>query len=98
MPSTVDARPFAVGRSLAKSPGSVVYRDEVFELIQYRPSTETIHERPVVVIPPQINKFYVLDLAPGRSFTELAVASGLPYFAISWRNPTTAQREWGLDR
>jgi poly[(R)-3-hydroxyalkanoate] polymerase subunit PhaC len=98
MPSTVDARPFAVGQSLAKSPGSVVYRDEVFELIQYRPSTETVHERPVVVIPPQINKFYVLDLAPGRSFTEFAVASGLPYFAISWRNPTAAQREWGLDR
>jgi len=98
MPSTVDARPFEVGRSLAKSPGSVVYRDEVFELIQYRPSTETIHERPVVVIPPQINKFYVLDLAPGRSFTEFAVASGLPYFAISWRNPTAAQRQWGLDR
>ena len=97
MPATVDARPFAVGRSLAKSPGSVVYRDEVFELIQYRPSTETIHERPVVVIPPQINKFYVLDLAPGRSFTEFAVAGGLPYFAISWRNPTAAQREWGLD-
>jgi polyhydroxyalkanoate synthase len=98
MPSTVDARPFEVGRSLAKSPGSVVYRGEVFELIQYRPSTETIHERPVVVIPPQINKFYVLDLAPGRSFTEFAVASGLPYFAISWRNATAAQREWGLDR
>jgi polyhydroxyalkanoate synthase subunit PhaC len=98
MPSTVDARPFEVGRNVAKSPGSVVYRDDVFELIQYRPSTERIHERPVVVIPPQINKFYVLDLAPGRSFTEFAVASGLPYFAISWRNPTATQRDWGLDR
>jgi polyhydroxyalkanoate synthase subunit PhaC len=97
MPSTVDARPFEVGRNVAKSPGSVIYRDDVFELIQYRPSTETIHERPVVVIPPQINKFYVLDLAPGRSFTEFAVTSGLPYFAISWRNPTAAHREWGLD-
>ena len=97
MPSTVDARPFEVGRNVAKSPGSVVYRDEVFELIQYRPSTQTIHERPVVVIPPQINKFYVLDLAPGRSFTEFAVASGLPYFAISWRNPTATQRDWGID-
>lgn len=98
MPSTVDTRPFEVGRNVAISRGSVVYRDEVFELIQYRPSTDTIHERPVVVIPPQINKFYVLDLAPGRSFTEHAVANGLGYFAISWRNPTAAQRDWGLDR
>ena len=98
MPSTVDARPFVVGRNVAVSPGTVVYRDEIFELIQYRPSTDSVFQRPVVVIPPQINKFYVLDLAPGRSFTEYAVANGLPYFAISWRNPTAAQRDWGLAR
>lgn len=98
MPSTVDKRPFAVGGNVAVSPGSVVYRDEIFELIQYRPSTESVYERPLVVIPPQINKFYVLDLAPGRSFTEFGVAAGLAYFAMSWRNPTAAQRDWGLDR
>ena len=98
MPSTVDSRPFAVGRNIAISPGAVVHRDDVFELIQYKPMTDTVLERPVVVIPPQINKFYVLDLAPGRSFTEHAVASRLPYFAISWRNPTPAQADWGLDR
>ena len=98
MPTTVDSRGFAVGRNVATSPGSVVYSDEIFELIQYRPSTDRVFERPVVVIPPQINKFYVLDLAPGRSFTEYAVANGLPYFAISWRNPTAAQRDWGLRR
>ena len=97
MPATVDTRPFEAGGNLAVSPGAVVYRDEVCELIQYLPSTETVHARPLVVIPPQINKFYVLDLAPGRSFTEFAVAGGIPYFAISWRNPTAAQREWGLD-
>jgi polyhydroxyalkanoate synthase len=97
MPSTVDKRAFAVGRNVATSPGAVVYRDEVLELIQYRPSTATVYERPVVIIPPQINKFYVLDIAPGRSFTEHAVASGIPYFTISWRNPTAAQRDWGLD-
>jgi len=97
MPETVDSRPFQVGGNIALSPGAVVYRDEVFELIQYSPSTETVHERPVVVIPPQINKFYVLDLAPGRSFTEYVVGSGMTYFAISWRNPTAAQRDWGLD-
>ncbi|HEX6348797.1 MAG TPA: alpha/beta fold hydrolase [Candidatus Dormibacteraeota bacterium] len=97
MPALVDERPFTVGGNIATSPGAVVYRNEVLELIQYRPSTETVHERPLVVIPPQINKFYVLDLAPGRSFTEYAVSQGIPYFAISWRNPTAEQRSWGLD-
>jgi polyhydroxyalkanoate synthase len=97
MPATVDTRPFQVGGNVAVSPGAVVHRNEVFELIQYRPSTETVFERPLVVIPPQINKYYVLDIAPGRSFTEYAVAGGIPYFAISWRNPTASQRDWGLD-
>jgi polyhydroxyalkanoate synthase subunit PhaC len=97
MPSTVDKRSFEVGLSLAASPGAVVHRDAMFELIQYRPATEKVHERPLIVIPPQINKFYVMDLAPGRSFTEHAVAGGVPYFAISWRNPSPVQRDWDLD-
>ena len=97
MPATVDGSAFEVGRDLAVSPGAVVHRDDVFELIHYEPATETVFERPLVVLPPQINKFYVLDLAPGRSFTEHAVAGGVPYFAISWRNPGPVQREWGLD-
>ena len=97
MPSMVDKRVFEVGRNVATSKGAVVLRNQVFELIQYMPSTETVYERPVVVIPPQINKYYVLDIAPDRSFTQQAVASGIPYFAISWRNPTAAQREWDLD-
>jgi polyhydroxyalkanoate synthase subunit PhaC len=97
MPSTVDNRPFQVGRNIATTPGAVVHRDEVFELIQYRPSTEEVHQRPVLIIPPQINKYYVLDLVPGRSFTEYVVGSGTTYFTISWRNPTAAQRGWGLD-
>jgi polyhydroxyalkanoate synthase len=74
-----------------------VYRDEVFELIQYTPTTETVYQRPLVMIPPQINKYYILDLAPGRSFVEYAVSQGLPFFAISWRNPTGEHREWDLD-
>jgi polyhydroxyalkanoate synthase len=97
MPSTVDKGSFEVGVSLAASPGAVVHRDAMFELIQYRPATEKVHERPLIVIPPQINKFYVMDLAPARSFTEHAVAGGVPYFAISWRNPSPAQRDWDLD-
>jgi polyhydroxyalkanoate synthase len=97
MPAMVDKRSFEVGRNVATSAGAVVFRNEVLELIQYTPTTETVYERPVVVIPPQINKYYVLDMGPGRSFTEQAVGSGIPYFAISWRNPTAAQREWDLD-
>ncbi len=97
MPATVDNRPFQVGGNLAVSPGAVVYRDEVFELIQYAPTTEAVRERPVIIIPPQINKYYVMDIAPGRSFTEHVVGSGITYFTISWRNPSAAQRDWGLD-
>jgi polyhydroxyalkanoate synthase len=97
MPSQVDPRPFQVGGNLATTPGAVVYRDDVMELIQYAPATETVRERPLVVVPPQINKFYVLDLAPGRSLLEYAVAQGNAAFTISWRQPTATHREWGLD-
>jgi polyhydroxyalkanoate synthase len=97
MPSMVDKRPFEVGRNIAVTPGAVVYRDEVIELIQYAPRTETVYQRPLVVIPPQINKYYILDLAPGRSFIEYAVTQGVPVFAISWRNPTAEHRDWDLD-
>ena len=97
MPSMVDKRPFEVGRNIAVSPGAVVYRDEVVELIQYAPTTDTVRQKPLVLIPPQINKYYILDLAPGRSFIEYAVSEGIPLFAISWRNPTVEQRDWNLD-
>jgi polyhydroxyalkanoate synthase len=97
MPSTVDRRPFSVGGNLAVTPGRVVHRAEVFELIQYAPTTERTRTRPLVAIPPQINKFYIEDIAPGRSLIEHTVAAGLPYFAISWRNPTAQQRDWNLD-
>jgi polyhydroxyalkanoate synthase len=97
MPSMVDKRPFEVGGNLAVSPGAVVYRDEVLELIEYTRSTETVYQRPLILIPPQINKYYILDIAPGRSFIEYAVAQGVPTFAISWRNPTAEHRDWGLD-
>ena len=97
MPTQVDPRPFQVGSNLAVTPGAVVYRDEVMELIQYAAATETVGERPLVVVPPQINKFYVLDLAPGRSLLEHAVARGVTTFTISWRQPTAAHRDWGID-
>jgi len=97
MPSTVDPRPFSVGGNLGVTPGQVVHRSDVFELIQYSPSTPATYERPLVAIPPQINKFYITDIAPGRSLVEHTVAAGVPYFAVSWRNPTPEQRDWDLD-
>jgi polyhydroxyalkanoate synthase subunit PhaC len=97
MPSTVDPGPFTIGENLAVTPGAVVHRSDVFELVQYTPGRETSYTRPLVAIPPQINKYYITDIAPGRSLIEHAVANGIPYFAISWRNPTPAQREWNLE-
>jgi len=96
MPSMVDTRPFNVGENLAVTPGAVIHRSELFELIQYAPAGSETFRRPLVAIPPQINKYYISDLAPGRSFVEHAVAAGIPYFAVSWRNPTPAQRDWNL--
>jgi polyhydroxyalkanoate synthase len=97
MPQTVDKRPFAVGRNLGVSPGAVVFRSEIIELLQYTPATKQVYERPLLLVPPQINKFYVMDLAPKRSLTEYAVARGVPFFTVSWRNPKPEHRNWGLD-
>jgi polyhydroxyalkanoate synthase len=97
MPRQVDERKFQVGRNLATTPGAVVYRGETFELIQYRAQTARVHQRPLVIVPPQINKFYATDLAPGRSFAEYAVQQGVQTFCISWRNPTAAQRDWNME-
>jgi poly[(R)-3-hydroxyalkanoate] polymerase subunit PhaC len=98
MPAMVDAEAFRVGETIAVSPGAVVYRTEVLELLQYEPTTPQVLRRPLVVIPPQINKYYILDLAPGRSLIEYAVSRGQQVFAISWRNPTVEHREWDLAR
>ena len=97
LPSQTDRSAFTVGKDLGVTPGSVVYRDEVIELIQYAPSTPTVRQRPLVIVPPPIGRFYFLDLRPGRSFVEYAVAQGLTVFMISWRNPTPKQAEWDLD-
>jgi polyhydroxyalkanoate synthase subunit PhaC len=96
-PRTVETGAFELGRTLAATPGAVVYRNEVCELIQYVPTTDVVWEIPVVVVPPQINKFYVMDLSPGRSFVEHAVGRGFQVYAVSWRNPGREQRAWDLD-
>ncbi len=97
LPATVDTSKFEVGRNLAASPGSVVLRTEVFELIQYKPSTDEVREVPLLFVPPTINKFYVLDISPGRSMIEHYVAQGQQVFAISWRNPEQAEGHFDLD-
>jgi poly[(R)-3-hydroxyalkanoate] polymerase subunit PhaC len=97
LPATVDTSGFEVGRNLASSPGSVVLRTDVFELIQYKPSIEQVREIPVLFVPPTINKYYILDLAPGRSMIEHQVEQGHQVFAISWRNPDQAQGHFDLD-
>ena len=97
LPAQVDKKGFAVGGNLALSPGSVVFRNEVLELIQYSPATDTVYERPHLIVPPEINKFYVFDLSPGKSMVEYMVGHGLQMFAVSWRNPTAEHRDWGMD-
>jgi polyhydroxyalkanoate synthase len=97
MPAQVDRRAFTVGKDLGISPGAVVHRDEVAEVIQYRPTTQRVRQRPLVIVPPPIGRFYFLDLRPGRSFVEYAVNRGFQVFMISWRNPTKAQAAWDLD-
>jgi polyhydroxyalkanoate synthase len=99
MPSMVDRKQFVVGENLACTPGAVVYREEMFELLQYTPTTPRVHAIPLLMIPPQINRHYVLDLAPGRSLVEFAVSQGIGTFMIVWRNPNSllGHGSWGLD-
>ena len=97
IPSMVDTKAFEVGEDLALSPGEVVLRTPMFELIQYAPTTKRVRERPLLVTPPMINKFYVADLAPERSLIEHLVGEGQTVFAISWRNPDERHAECGID-
>ena len=97
MPRQIDPDAFAVGRDLAITPGKVVYRNDQMELIQYASRTDTVYETPLLMSPPWINKYYIMDLAPGRSFVEWAVDHGHTVFAISYRNPDQTHRHWSLD-
>jgi polyhydroxyalkanoate synthase len=85
------------GRDLALTPGAAVFRSPVLELIQYTPQTERVRSVPLLIVPPTINKFYVTDLAPGRSLIEYLVQSGQQVFVISWRNPRADGAAWGMD-
>jgi polyhydroxyalkanoate synthase len=97
VPTMVPPDAYTVGTDLAATPGAVVLRTPSFELIQYQPSTETVRELPVLIVPPTINKYYVLDLAPGRSLIEYLVSQGQQVLVMSWRNPDARHASWGFD-
>jgi polyhydroxyalkanoate synthase len=96
-PTQVDRSAFAVGENLAVTPGKVVFANHLMELIQYSPQTETVHAIPLLASPPWINKYYIMDLSPGRSFIEWAVRHGHTVFAISYRNPDAGMSAVTLD-
>ncbi len=96
-PAVADRKGFTIGEDVAASTGSVIFRNEVFELMQYEPITETIHERPFLYVFSQVNRFYLGDLTLDRSLFQELLAEGIRVFAISWRNPTSTQRKWNLD-
>ena len=97
LPASVDASKFTVGENLAATPGAVVHRSEVFELIQYAPTTDTVRQVPMMIVPPTINKYYAWDLSPGRSIVEWFTAQGMQVFTLSWANPTAEQAHFNLD-
>ncbi|CAI8909450.1 Poly(3-hydroxyalkanoate) polymerase 2 [Pseudomonas sp. IT-P12] len=96
LPRQVTKQAFEVGKTVATTTGSVVFRNELLELIQYKPMSEKQFARPLLVVPPQINKYYIFDLSPSNSFVQFALKNGLQTFMISWRNPDVRHREWGL--
>src|SRR4028118_953002 len=95
--SMVDATAFAPGRNLALSPGKVVHRNRLIELIQYEPSTETAHRTPLLIFPPWINKFYILDMQPRNSMVRHLVAQGFTVFMVSWKNADASMEDVGFE-
>jgi polyhydroxyalkanoate synthase len=97
LPSNTQESDFEVGKDLAATAGAVVLRTEQLELIQYQPQTAKVRSVPIVIVPPMINKYYLLDLAPNRSLVQHLVEQGQQVFAISWRNPRKQHAHWNLD-
>jgi polyhydroxyalkanoate synthase len=92
-----DDTAFEVGRNIVTTPGAVIYQNELMQLIQYTPTTAKVHKRPLVIVPPCINKYYILDLQPANSFVAHAVAQGHTVFLVSWRNAGPGQAELTWD-
>jgi polyhydroxyalkanoate synthase subunit PhaC len=97
LPAQVDRKKFAVGKNLATTEGSIVLRNRVLELIQYRPLAPQVQKRPLLIVPPQINKYYAFDLSQDKSIVRFALQGGLQVFAASWKNPTAVDGDLGLD-
>ena len=96
-PRQVDKSPFRIGENMAATPSKVVFRNDLIELLQYVPQTDQVHAVPLVASPPWINKYYIMDLAPGRSLIEWAVQHGRTVFAISYRNPDASMSGITMD-
>ena len=96
-PAVADRRAFELGRDVAATPGKVVFRNDLFELIQYQPTTETVHKKPLLYVFSQVNRFYLGDLTPDRSLFKQLVDSGVQVFAVSWKNPERDHANWSLD-
>jgi polyhydroxyalkanoate synthase subunit PhaC len=97
VPAMVEPDAFTVGETVATTKGAVVLKTRMFELIHYAPQTPTVRQVPLLMVPPVINKYYIMDIAPGRSMIEYFVSQGQQVFAISWRNPQARHRDWGFD-
>jgi len=92
-----DEKAFELGQNIATTPGKVVFRNRMFELIQYTPTTKEVHKTPVIVFPPWINKYYILDLKAQNSYVKWVVDQGYTLFMVSWVNPDGAYRDVGLE-
>ncbi len=97
LPSSVDGSKFEIGKNVANTPGTVVFKNDVLELVHYTATTEKVYQKPFLLVPPQINKYYSVDLAPEKSMIRFLLSNGIQPYCISWRNPTKKMRDWDLE-
>jgi len=97
MPKQVDTSAFVTGENIAATKGSVVFKNEILELIQYKPTTESVYKIPILICPPQINKYYVFDLTPQKSVVKFLTDRGYQVFMVSWRNPQKQHAHWNME-